>query len=153
MEDKDLLAGLFGIAGIVTSEIITQIATELHLARYSDAELASLMITYSKPNFYLGMVVSLTVGSILAFICYRAFKVFNNKHLIIKCISVGVLMWIFLETLVTFSLEGTHIKVRSEIASAMHLLGAIGYGATVGIFFRVFLFKSDGIGKIYRKRI
>jgi len=112
----------------------------LGYAPYSNFDLSSLIITGNRHSLIIGLIVDSVVGGFMCVLLYHVFIKLGSKHLIIKCISTSILMWIALEFVFTIYIEGKLISVRPMSAYYAHLFTAIIYGITVGILFIKFLF-------------
>lgn len=142
--DKPLIAGLFGVASTLVSEIATQALIYLGIGKYSIYELDSLLITFNRPSIILGFIVNVIAGGTIAIVFYYALSKLGQDYLVIKGAAVGLLGWGVFEFMLTLTVEGRFFEIRPMSDYYIHLVGTIVFGITLGLLFEKYLvYKSD----------
>ncbi|OPX87481.1 MAG: hypothetical protein A4E53_02469 [Pelotomaculum sp. PtaB.Bin104] len=140
--DKPLLAAALGIASTIPYEITTRVLLFIGMGKYSFYELDSLIVSSNRPSEFLGFIVSSIVGGALAVILYYATKKIGKDYLVLKGIAISLLFGLILEVLFMATIEGKSIPLRPMSDYYTHAFGAVIFGITLGILFKIFLFKK-----------
>lgn len=140
--DKILLAALLGALSTIPAEIVTRIFTLSGVGKYSIYQADSLIITINRPSVVMGFFISCIIGGISSSLLYLVLQKIGIEHIIIKTAIVSLLLWVLLELIFTFSIEGRFIDIRPVNDYYLHLIGAVIFGTTQGILFKRYLFKE-----------
>ncbi|MBL4938571.1 hypothetical protein JK636_22970 [Clostridium sp. YIM B02515] len=141
--DKLLLTSFIGIVSTIPAEIISHLFVYFGFGKYSIYQLASLLITFNRPNFIIGLIVDFIIGGVIAnLICYSLEKL-GSEYLIIKAIMASFLSWLVCELAFTFSIEGRYFDLRPIGDYYNNILCAGIFGITLGLLFKKFLFRKS----------
>lgn len=139
--DKPLVAGALGAIATIPYEIFTRLLVAARFGKYGVFELTSLIITLDRPTFLLGAVMTFVVGGFSALLFYYGLKKLGPDHLIIKSICFSLLIWVILEILFVWLLEGPQLISPRPIADYyLQMLGSALFGVTLGLLFKRYLF-------------
>ncbi|MDD2235087.1 MAG: hypothetical protein PHZ11_08285 [Desulfitobacteriaceae bacterium] len=141
--DKPLVAALFGILSTFPYELSSRILLLFGIGKYSEYQLSSLVITLDRPTAILGFFISSILGSTSALLFYYILGRVRSDYLIIKGIAVGLISFLFLETVFSAVIEGPGlIPFRPISDHYLHLFGAAVFGLTLGLLFKSYLYKE-----------
>ena len=140
--DKPLIACSIGAVSTIIGEIITQGFVLSGIGKYSIYQLISFFITINRPTEIIGMIINFIVGGLLGVVFYYALGILGADYLVIKSFAASLIFWFFSETIFTALIEGRYIEIRPITDYYIHLVGASGYGITVGLMFKKFLFQD-----------
>ncbi|WHY64465.1 hypothetical protein [Neobacillus sp. SuZ13] len=140
IQDKVLVVGLLGVLSTIPGEIISRIFVYFGIGKYGIYELASLIITFNRPVFTIGIIVDFLVGSVFAILLYFIFEKLGSCHLIIKTTLCSLLSWLVCELLFTSTVEGKYIPIRPINDYYSHILSAMIFGITLGLLLKKFVF-------------
>ncbi|MBS4214031.1 hypothetical protein [Neobacillus rhizophilus] len=142
IQDKVLKIGLLGVLSTIPGEIASRIFVYFGIGKYAIYELASLIVTFNRPVFTIGLIVDFLVGSFFAiFICF-IFKKIGSCHLVIKTTLCSLLAWLVCEVLFSALIEGQYIPIRPINDYYSHIISAIIFGITLGLLIKKFIFKE-----------
>jgi uncharacterized membrane protein len=157
--DKPLIAALMGIISTIPYEFFTRIMLLFGIGKYSEYQLSSIVVTLDRPTAILGFFISSILGSLSALLFYYALKKLGPDYITIKGIAVGLIAFLFLETIFKWLIEGPKlIPLRPVSDYYIHLFGAAIFGFTLGLLFKNYLFKqelnksSNRKGKVVKER-
>lgn len=136
IQDKVLVVGLLGVLSTIPGEIISRIFVYFGIGKYGIYELASLIITFNRPVFTIGIIVDFLVGSVFAILLYFIFEKLGSCHLIIKTTLCSLLSWLVCELLFTSTVEGKYIPIRPINDYYSHILSAMIFGITLGLLLK-----------------
>jgi len=142
IQDKVLVVGLLGVLSTIPGEIVSRIFVYFGIGKYGIYELASLIITFNRPVFTIGIIVDFLVGSVFAILLYFIFEKFGSCHLVIKTTVGSLFAWLVCELLFTTLIEGKYIDIRPINDYYSHIFSAIIFGITLGLLLKKFIFKS-----------
>jgi hypothetical protein len=143
--DKPLAAGALGAISTIPYEIFTRILVAARFGKYGVFELTSLIITLDRPTFLMGAVMTFIVGGFCALVFYYSLKKLGQDHLIIKSICFSLLIWIIMEILFVWLIEGPKLITPRPINDYyLHMLGSSLFGLTQGLLFKRYLFTAKG---------
>lgn len=141
-DDKPLLVFLFGIISTIPFEIITRINMYSGFGAYSLYQLDSFVITITRPNTIIGLVVSSLVGGTSAVLFYISLSKIGDNHIVIKSILFNALIWSILEFVLTAYLEAKYFPLRPMGDYWGELFGAAAFGASVGLLFKRYILRK-----------
>lgn len=141
--DKPLVAAAIGAVSMVPGEVITRGLLSLGLGKYSVFELHSMVVTINRPSESMGFVVSCIIGAITAVVFYYAIGIIGQDYLVHKAVGAAILFWFAAEMIFTATIEGHFIDIRPISDYAIHFIGVVGYGITLGLLFNRYLFNSS----------
>lgn len=144
--DKPLLAAIIGGLSTISAEIISRIMLALGIGQYSIYLLDSLVLTLNRPNFFLGLYINFVIGGLVGLIFYYLIKCIGQANLIIKGAFVGMLATTIAEVIFSSVIEGTYIPLRPIGDYYLHIVGSAGFGLTMGIAFKAYIFFKDTAG-------
>lgn len=137
--DKPLIAAAIGAASTLAAEITSRIMLLFGIGKYSIYQLDSLLITFNRPDFFLGLFVNFIIGGIIGITFYYSLKILGTDYLIYKSIVVGLFAEPLSEILITALIEGTYIDIRPIGDYYLHIVGALAYGLLMGVLFEKYL--------------
>ena len=142
IQDKVLIIGLLGVLSTIPGEIASRIFAYFGIGKYGIYELASLIITFNRPVFTIGLIVDFLVSSVFAILLYFIFEKFGSCHLVIKTTLCSLLVWLVCELLFTGIIEGKYIPIRPINDYYSHIFSAMIFGITLGLLLKKFIFKK-----------
>ncbi|WP_144553182.1 hypothetical protein [Bacillus sp. X1(2014)] len=142
IQDKVLVVGLLGVLSTIPGEIASRIFVYFGIGKYGIYELSSLIITFNRPVFTIGLIVDFLVGSVFAILLYFIFEKLGSCHLVIKTTLGSLLSWLVCELLFTATVEGKYIPIRPINDYYSHILSAIIFGITLGLLLKKFIFQK-----------
>ena len=142
IQDKVLIIGLIGALSTIPGEIASRIFVYFGIGKYGIYELSSLIITFNRPVFAIGLIVDFLVGSVSAILLYFIFEKLGSCHLVIKTTLCSLLSWLVCELLFTAIIEGKYIPIRPINDYYSHILSAMIFGITLGLLLKKFIFKK-----------
>lgn len=141
--DKPLIAAIIGALSTISAEIISRIMLSLGIGQYSIYLLDSLILTMNRPNFFLGLYINFVIGGLIGLMFYYLIKSIGEANLIVKGAFMGMLATTIAEVIFSSIIEGTHIPLRPIGDYYLHVVGSAGFGLTMGIAFKAYLFFND----------
>ncbi|MGG1677972.1 hypothetical protein ACIFOT_19755 [Neobacillus sp. NRS-1170] len=142
IQDKVLKIGLLGVLSTIPGEIASRIFAYFGIGKYGIYELASLIITFNRPVFTIGLIVDFLVGSVFAILLYYIFEKLGSCHLVIKTTLCSLLAWLVCELLFSAIIEGKYIPIRPINDYYSHIFSAMIFGITLGLLIKKFIFKK-----------
>ncbi|WP_423800821.1 hypothetical protein [Neobacillus sp. SAB-20_R2A] len=142
IQDKVLLIGLLGVLSTIPGEIASRILVYSGIGKYSIYKLSSLIVTFNRPVFTIGLIVDFLVSSVFAILLYFIFKKLGSCHLVIKTTLCSLLAWLVCELLFTAIVEGKYIPIRPINDYYSHIISTIIFGITLGLLMKKFIFKE-----------
>jgi len=142
--DDLLTAGVLGAVSTITGEIVSRILLSFGIGKHSLYELTSYIVTINRPSVSMGLIVSCIIGGFIGSAFYYALGRIGRTRLVAKAIAVSLCSWLLAETLFTAAVEGHFIDIRPISDYYVHLSASLGYGATLGLLFKSFLFRAKG---------
>lgn len=140
--DKPVIVALIGALSAVPYEVFTRLLLFFGIGKYSVYQLSSLMITLNRPTAIMGFVVCSVLSSVIAILFYYILKKIGSDFLVIKSVLTSLLVWITLETVFVWLIEGPGlVPIRPISDYYLHLFGSIIFGATLGVFMNKYVFK------------
>jgi hypothetical protein len=113
---------------------------EYSIGKYSVYQLTSLIITLNRPTTILGMIVCFTIGGLFSLIFYYSFKKLGLDYLVIKSMIFSLIIWISMETLYVWLIEGPRLIEPRPIADYyIHMLGSLCFGIVQGLLYKKYL--------------
>jgi len=141
--DRPLIVALVGAVATIPYEVFTRALAALGVARYSAYELSSLVITLNRPNVFLGLATSATIGGAVGVLFYYSLRRLGRDYLVFKAIGFALLTWLVVEAVFVWLIEGPHlIPPRPIMDYASHLFGSAVFGATMGLLFQRYLLRQ-----------
>jgi H+/Cl- antiporter ClcA len=140
--DKPLIAAAMGALSTIPAEIISRILLFSGIGKYSIYQLDSLLITFNRPNEFLGFYLNGIIGGIVGIAFYYSIKFLGEDYLVYKSIFVGLLASALSELLITALIEGKYIEIRPIGDYFLHIISAMIFGLTLGILFNKYLFNK-----------
>ena len=141
--DKPLTAAIIGALATISAEIISRIMLALGIGQYSIYLLDSLILTMNRPNFFLGLYINFIIGGLVGLMFYYLIKYIGQANLIVKSTFVGMLASVIAEVIFSSVIEGTYIPLRPIGDYYLHIVGSAGFGLTMGIAFKAYIFFKD----------
>lgn len=139
--DKLMIAAAIGGLATIPYEIISRVLVFLKFGKYSVYQLTSLIITMNRPTVILGMVLAFVVGGFTAVLFYYGLKKLGSDYIIIKSMSVSLLVWVIMEAVFVWLIEGPGLIPGRPINDYYtHMIGSLVFGVTLGILFMRYLF-------------
>jgi hypothetical protein len=112
----------------------------LGIGKYSVYQLTSLIITLYRPTAILGIVVSFVLGGLFSIIFYYLRNKFGSDYLIIKSMIFSLVIWITMETMFVWLIEGPKLIHPRPIADYyIHMSGSLFFGITQGLLYKKYL--------------
>ncbi|MEH7106991.1 hypothetical protein [Bacillus sp. JJ1764] len=142
IQDKVLKIGLLGVMSTIPGEITSRIFVYLGIGKYGIFELASLVITFNRPELIIGIIVDFLVGSVFSILLYLLYEKLGSNYLVIKTAFCSLLAWLFCELLFTATVEGKYIPIRPINDYYSHIVSAAIFGLTLGLLLNKFGFKK-----------
>ncbi|MFC4801804.1 hypothetical protein ACFPA1_20945 [Neobacillus sp. GCM10023253] len=142
IQDKVLLIGLLGVLSTIAGEIASRILVYSGIGKYSIYELSSLIVTFNRPVFTIGLIVDFLVSGVFAILLYFIFKKLGSCHLVIKTAMGSLLAWLVCELLFTAIIEGKYIPIRPINDYYSHIFSTFIFGITLGLLMKKFIFKE-----------
>jgi hypothetical protein len=143
IHDKPLLAALLGCLSSIPYELFTRVLLSFGIGKYSVYQLASLIVTLYRPNYFLGIIVCMSISCVIATIFYFQLEKLGWNYLIIKSSTIGVVSWIITEAIFTWLIEGPRLIPHRPISDYyIELFGALVFGIWLGILFKKYLLNN-----------
>ncbi|HJV16305.1 MAG TPA: hypothetical protein VJ546_02805 [Bacillales bacterium] len=141
-QDKILIIALLGALSTISGEIAARILVYMGIGKFSIYELASLIITFNRPEEMIGIIIDFLVGSFFAILLYFLSKKLGLSHIVIKTVMCSLLAWLVCELIFTAIIEGKYIDIRPISDYYSHIFSAIIFGITLGLLLKKFIFKK-----------
>ncbi|WP_026565740.1 hypothetical protein [Bacillus sp. UNC41MFS5] len=142
IQDKVLKIGLLGALSTIPGEIASRLFAYFGFGKYGIYELASLIITFNRPVFTIGLIVDFLVGSVFAILLYFIFVKLGSCHLVIKTTLCSLLAWLVCELFFSAIIEGKYIPIRPIKDYYSHIFSAMIFGITLGLLIKKFIFNK-----------
>ncbi|WP_310367313.1 hypothetical protein [Neobacillus drentensis] len=142
IQDRMLRIGILGVLSTIPGEIASRIFVHFGFGKFGIYELSSLIITFNRPVFTIGLMVDFLVSSVFAVLLYFIFEKFGSCHLVIKTTVGSLFAWLICELLFTTLIEGKYIDIRPINDYYSHIFSTIIFGITLGLLLKKFIFKS-----------
>ena len=142
--DKPVIVILIACFATIPYEIFTRILLFFGYGKYSLYQLNSFVVTITenRPDVVMGFIVSSAVGGVYGLLFYYSLEKLGTDYLILKAIFSSIFVWVILELVFTSTIEGKTISLRPISDYYGKMLGSIIYGITLGVLFRILLFKK-----------
>jgi ABC-type branched-subunit amino acid transport system permease subunit len=142
--DKPTIVILIACLATIPYEIFTRVLLFFGIGKYSLYQLNSFVITITenRPDPVIGFIVSIAVGGVFGLLFYYSLEKLGTDYLILKAIFSSIFLWVILELVFTSTIEGKTISIRPISDYYVKMLGSIIFGITLGVLFRIFLFKK-----------
>jgi hypothetical protein len=142
--DKPIIVIFIACFATIPYEIFTRVLLFFGIGKYSLYQLNGFVITITenRPDAVIGFVVSVAVGGVFGLLFYYSLEKLGTDYLILKAIFSSIFMWVILELVFTSTIEGKTISIRPISDYYVKMLGSIIFGITLGVLFRIFLFKK-----------
>jgi hypothetical protein len=137
--DKPLIAAAIGATSTLAAEITSRIMIFFGIGKYSIYQLDSLLITFNRPDFFLGLFVNFIIGGFIGIAFYYSLKILGVDYIICKSIVVGLFAEPISEVLITALIEGKYIDIRPIGDYYLHIASALAYGLMMGVLFEKYL--------------
>ncbi|VBB09043.1 Hypothetical protein LUCI_4329 [Lucifera butyrica] len=144
--NKPLTAGILGAVSTITGEVVTKFLTWLGFGKYSIYQLISMTVTLNRPTEIIGLIVNFILGGFIGIAFYYSLILIGRDYLVLKSTAVSLFFWFLAEIIFTAIIEGHFIAIRPISDYYVHLSGAIAYGVTVGLLFKVYIFNENAEG-------
>lgn len=141
--DKPVVAAIIGAISAIPYELFTRLLLSFGIGRYSVYQLSSLMITLSRPTTIMGFVVVSVLSSTISVMLYYALSKIGSDYLLAKSILASLLVWIALETIFVWLIEGPRlVPIRPVSDYYLHMFGATIFGLTMGLLMKKYIFET-----------
>jgi len=141
--NRILIAATIGALSTLPAEIVTRVLLFLGMGKYSLYDLCSFTITVNRPITIIGLIIVFLGGSLVGVLLYLSIEKWGSDYLFIKGIMAGLFFWVAWEFMFTAFIEGIFIAIRPINDYYVHIIGTTIFGAIMGLFFKIFLFKKS----------
>ncbi|GIN37778.1 hypothetical protein [Heyndrickxia oleronia] len=142
IQDRMLRVGILGLLSTIPGEIASRIFVHFGFGKFGIYELSSLIITFNRPVFTIGLMVDFLVSIFFAVLMSIIFEKFGSSHLVIKTIVCSIFAWLACELLFTTIIEGKYIAIRPINDYYSHIFCTMIFGITLGLLLKKFIIKS-----------
>jgi hypothetical protein len=141
--DKPLIATIIGAASTITGELLTRVILSLGIGQYSLYELISFIVTINRPSEIMGLIMAWIIGGFAGIVFYYALDKLGQDYLVVKAVFFSLIFFALAEILFTATIEGKYINIRPMEDYYIHVLAALGFGLTLGVLFKKYLFNPN----------
>lgn len=141
---KLLIIVSIGTISTLSAEIISRVLLYFGIGKYSIYELASLTVTFNRPEVFIGLIVDALIGSLVAVLLYFLIEKIGSSNLVIITIIGSLFAWLACEFLFTATIEGRYFDLRPISDYYTNIISSVVFGLTLGILFKRSLFKKSG---------
>lgn len=142
-DDKVLVTGLIGAVSTIPAEIVSRILIYFGFGKFSVYQLASLFITINRPTFFMGLILDMLTGGLIAILFYLIFRNRDSKHIGIKAVVTSLFAWLFCELVFSFFLEGRFFPLRPINDYYCNLISAFIFGISLALLYKRFCLSKN----------
>jgi ABC-type branched-subunit amino acid transport system permease subunit len=137
---NSLIVALFGSISTIPYELSTRFLISLGIGKYSVYHLTSLIVTLNRPKTFMGIVICFVISALFSLVFLYILKKLGFDYLIIKSIIFSLFIWINMETLFVWLIEGPKLIQPRPISDYyLHMFGSLIFGITQGLLYKKYL--------------